>query len=109
MNDTNYISSIVKIIENSKETIINDNISVTRFRVQIPQVRNNTIVNITLWGNLGKDIANYYQVNDYILIEGYLSVRNKKKENFGIKNSKKVEITVLKVYPFLLNPNHNSS
>jgi hypothetical protein len=51
-----------------------------------------------LWGNLARDVLEYYKVNDYIIIEGYLSISKKKK-------SKKVEITVLKAYPFLLTSN----
>jgi hypothetical protein len=29
-----------------------------------------------LWGNLARDVATYYKINDYILIEGYLSLRD---------------------------------
>ena len=101
MGDTNYISGIVKILENPIQTIFDKNIPITKFRVQLPQVRNNTIIHLTFWGKLGQDIVNYYEINDYIIIEGYLSLRNKKMLN----SSKKVEITVLKVYPFLLNYN----
>jgi hypothetical protein len=99
MGDTNYISSIVKILENPIERTFNKNTSITQFRVQLPQIRNNIIVNLVFWGKLSQDIANYYKINDYIIIEGYLSLRDKKK----IQNSKSVEITVLKVYPFLLS------
>jgi len=105
MGDTNYISSIVKILENPTQTVFNKNIPTTQFRVQLPQVRNNVIINLVFWGKLSQDIANYYEMNDYIIIEGYLSLRDKK----TIKNSKKVEITVLKVYPFLLNYNRQSN
>ena len=106
MVDTNYIGSIVKILENPNQTTFNNTIPVTKFRVQFPQLRNNTIVTLTFWGNLARDVANYYKINDYILIEGYLSVRNKNLNKSIIKNSKKVEITVLKVYPFLLSYNN---
>ena len=105
MVDTNYISGIVKILENPVQTVFNNNIAITKFRVQFPQVRKNIIINLALWGNLGRDVVDYYQVNDYILIEGYLSLRDKQTTNSRIKNSKKVEITVLKVYPFLLSYN----
>ena len=105
MGDTNYISGIVKILENPIQTVFNNNIPITRFRVQLPQVRNNTIINLVFWGKLSQDITNYYEIDDYIIIEGYLSLRDKK----TIKNSKKVEITVLKVYPFLLSYNRRSN
>jgi single-stranded DNA-binding protein len=99
MVDTNYIGSIVKILETPNQTVFNNNIPVTQFRAQLPQFKNNTIVNLTFWGNLAYDVANYYNINDYILIEGYLSIRNKP----NLKNLKKVEITVLKVYPYFLS------
>jgi hypothetical protein len=102
MVDTNYTSGIVKILEDPVQTVFN-----TKFRVQFPQVRKSGIVNLVFWGNLGQDVVNYYQINDYILIEGYLSLRNNQIPR--IKNSKKFEITVLKVYPFLLSYNRKTN
>jgi len=109
MVDTNYISGIVKILENPVETIFDNDIAITKFRVQFPQVRKNIIIDLVLWGNLGRDVVDYYQVNDYILMEGYLSLRDKQTTNLRIQNSKKVEITVLKVYPFLLSYDHEAN
>jgi hypothetical protein len=110
MVDTNYTSGIVKILENPVQTVFNNNnIPITKFRVQFPQVRKNIVVNLVFWGNLGRDVVNYYQINDYILIEGYLSLRDNQITNSRIKNSKKVEITVLKVYPFLLSYNRKAN
>jgi single-stranded DNA-binding protein len=101
MGDTNMIGGIVRILETPRQKIFNTNISVTQFRVQFPRVRNNGVVHLTFWGNLARDVANYYKIDDYILIEGYISLRDKKIFNQIISKSKKVEITVLKVYPFL--------
>ena len=100
MVDTNYISTIVKILEIPNQTFFNNTVSVTRFRAQLPQVRNTRIINLIFWGNLSKSVSNYYQINDYIMIEGYLSFNNRYLLNSMQQNSKKVEITVLKVYPF---------
>jgi single-stranded DNA-binding protein len=98
MGDTNYLASIVKILEKPIQTVINDKIITTEFRVQLAQVRNTRIVKLVFWGNLARDVVNYYHVNDYIMIEGYLSLHDKK--NKLIKSKlKKVQITVLKVYP----------
>ena len=94
-----YISTIVKVLETPHQKSFNNNIFVTRFRAQLPQMKNSRIVNLIFWGNLAKNVANYYQTNDYILIEGYLSLQNKYLLNRVKSNSKKVEITVLKVYP----------
>jgi hypothetical protein len=105
MGDTNYFSGIVKVLENPRQTFFGDKIPVTIFRVEIPQIRNNRIISLVFWGNLAREVGTYYQINDYILIEGYLSIRTKKNMNLTIKNSKKVTVTVLKVYPFLLKSN----
>ena len=40
----------------------------------------------------------YYKINDSIVIEGYISVRNN-----GTTKNKQIEISVFKIYPFLLN------
>ena len=109
MVNTNYIGSIVKILENPGQTVFNNTISVTKFRVQFPQLRNTRIVNLIFWGNLAHDVSKYYRINDYILVEGYLSLNNQGRLPTMNKNSKKVEITVLKVYPFLLSQNRQIS
>jgi single-stranded DNA-binding protein len=103
MSDTNSISGVVKILETPKQLVLNNNILVTRFRVQFPQVRNNYIVHLKFWGNLARDVATYYKTNDYILIEGYIALKDKQTRTSKTQMSKKIEITVLKIYPFLLS------
>ena len=103
MSDTNYIGGIVKILEVPKQKFLNNTTAVTEFRVQLPQVRNTTIVHLIFWGNLARDVATYYKINDYILIEGYLSLRDKRSSSLIAQPSKQIEITVLKLYPFLLS------
>jgi len=103
MSDTNYIGGVIKILETPKQKVLKNNILVTKFRAQIPQLRNTRIVTLSFWGNLARDVTTYYKVNDYLLIEGYLSLRDKKNSNLTILKSKKIEITVLKVYPFFLS------
>lgn len=103
MSDTNLVGGLVKILETPKHKKFNSNIPITKFRVQFPQVRQTSLVHLTFWGNLANDIMNYYKVNDYILIEGYISVRDRKSFNNVTSKSKKIEITVLKIYPFRLS------
>ena len=98
MGDTNYISSVVKILEKPVQKVISDKIVRTDFRVQLAQVRNTQIAHLVFWGNLARDIMNNYQVNDYIMIEGYLSLPNKTNKELGKGQLKKAQITVLKVY-----------
>jgi single-stranded DNA-binding protein len=102
MSDTNFIGGIVKILETPKQSSINNNIFVTNFRVQFPQARNKLIVHLTFWGNLARDVAKYYQTDDYILIEGYVSLLDSRSFNFAIRPQKKIQITVFKIYPIAL-------
>lgn len=103
MSDTNFIGVIVKILETPKKKIIHKNILVTTFRVQLPQTPKNYVVSLKIWGNLVNDVLEYYSINDYILVEGYLAIQSNRNKNSKFQQKKKIEITVLKVYPFFLN------
>ena len=108
----NYVGGIVRILEIPKLKFLNKNISQTEFHVQFPQIRNKrsvTIVKLIFWGDFAHDVANYYRVNDYILIEGYLAFKKKELNNLGNKSLKKLEITVFKVYPLFLTSDRKSS
>ena len=98
MGDTNYIGSVVKILEKPVPTVINDKMVSTHVRVELVQVRNIQIADLVFWGNLARDIINTYQVNDYIMVEGYLSLSNKIDDKLINRPLKKVQITVLKVF-----------
>ena len=97
MSDTNYVISMVKILEKPIQKVLKGNIAVTKFRAQLPQIRNNRIITIILWGNLAHDIVNYYKLNDYIMIEGYLSSARRPKDTL-LQSSQKLYITVTKLY-----------
>lgn len=109
MGNANYFSGIVKILENPKQTFLKSKVPVTRIRVELPQKRTNRLAYLVFWGNLAKDAKNLYKINDYVLVEGYVSIRNKENTNLKAKSLKKLTITVLKVYPFLLQENRLSS
>lgn len=109
MGDTNYIGAIVKILETPRQKLSNnkDSFIITKCRAQLPQIRNSKIVTLIFWGTLARDVSTYYKINDYILIEGYLSLRNKSNKRLLTSTSKNIEISVLKIYPFLLNSNRS--
>ena len=102
----NHIGAIVKILETPKQKFINSNIVVVKVRAQLPSVRKSRIVKLVIWGKLALTVLDYYKVNDYILIEGYVSLRDNnnilKVNNKPLKN---VTISVLKIYSFILNRN----
>ena len=101
MGDTNYFSGVVKVLENPIQSFSDDETLMITFRVEISQIRQNKIVLLVFWNNLANGIKDYYQINDYIFIEGYTSIE---KKNFELldKNPKKIVITILKAYPFFL-------
>ena len=97
MGDTNYFSGTVKILENPIQKLIKKKTLVTTVRVEISQIRQTKLASVVFWGNLGNKIMNSYKRNDYLLIEGYTSI---KKTNLKLT---KIIITSLKAYPLLLN------
>ena len=102
MGNTNYFCSIVKILENPVQVKINDKISITTFRTELFQIRSNCINQIIFLVFLGKKsdkIKKYCRVNNYILVEGYLSIKEKKSNTLSSKTVKQIIVTVLKVYP----------
>ena len=109
MSDTNYIAAIVKILESPKTKTIKNKILITKFRAQLPQIRKTRVIDIVVWGNLANDVAKYYSTSDYILVEGYLSLRKFSQPNSNRKILKRARFTILKAYPFLLSSNHSNS
>ena len=96
----NYSTFIVKIIKKPVQSFFKNNISLTEFVGQFPQVRtknSRNTIRLTVWGNLSYDVLKYYKLNDYVVIEGYVSSRT------NSRNNKQSEISVFKIYPFLLN------
>nr|YP_010945721.1 hypothetical protein RN354_pgp006 [Ulnaria ulna]WGN98711.1 hypothetical protein [Ulnaria ulna] len=96
----NYISCIVRILEIPKIELASNNIEMVRFRVQLPSVRNKVqspiIIYSTIWGNLAYDIISYYRINDYALVEGYISTSSSSK-----KKDSSINLNITKLYPFL--------
>jgi single-stranded DNA-binding protein len=94
----------VKIVNEPISSQFKNNISLVEMLVKFSTVRKVKAIEtlrVLVWGNLAEDIIKYYQVNDYIIIEGY--VRNFSET--GIKDQ--VEVSVKKVYPFLLKSQKN--
>nr|YP_010537130.1 hypothetical protein ON770_pgp064 [Lithodesmioides polymorpha]UYC30917.1 hypothetical protein [Lithodesmioides polymorpha] len=100
----NYSNFIVKIIEIPKQSFFKDNTSVTEILVKFPQIRENKLAStfyLSIWGDLAYDILKYYNVNDYIIIEGYISLKSSISDYLIL--DKQVEISVFKIYPFIVN------
>jgi single-stranded DNA-binding protein len=101
----NYAIFTVKVIKNSGQSFFSDGTSLTELTVQLPQVRKNNnkvILQVSIWGKLSYDVAKYYQPDDYIIIEGYISIRNIDTDRVVNLLNKQVEISVFKLYPLFL-------
>jgi len=100
----NYVNFIVKIIEKPEQSFFKDDICITEVLVKVSQNKKTQYeipFRLSIWGNLGYDVMQYYQINDYIIIEGYLSLRENIFDNSTLKK-KQLEVSVFKIYPFLL-------
>jgi single-stranded DNA-binding protein len=106
MGDINYLGGIVRILETPKIQLNENEIPSTKFRVQFPQVRKkspSSIITIVIWGYLANDVTKYYRINDYILIEGYVSLRKSVNQKDIKKKSKYLQINLRKIFPLFLN------
>ena len=103
----NYVILTVKVLQNSGQSFFQDGTGLTELMVQLPQISKNypnLIVHLSIWGKLSYDVAKYYKLDDYIIIEGYILIKNL---NVSSLNSlslieKQVEISVFKLYPLRL-------
>jgi len=94
---------MVKVIGKPEQSFFDNDISVTEMIAKFYQFRDNSynICKISIWGNLSYDVMQYYQINDYLIVEGYISRRNSSFEKYNITTE--IEISVFKIYPFALN------
>ncbi len=99
----NYTSFMVKVIGKPEQSFFDNDISVTEMIAKFYQFRDNSynICKLSIWGNLSYDVMQYYQINDYLIVEGYISRRDASFEAYNITTE--IEISVFKIYPFALN------
>ena len=91
---TNYIIGIAKIIEEPEFKILDDDIYLTTCIVVLEESDN---INLNFWGDLAYYVLEQYQVDDYILIEGYISSQESE-ISIDLIVSKQIIFTVLEVY-----------
>ena len=99
----NYTSFMVKVIGEPQQSFFDNDISVTEILARFYQFRENSynLCKLVIWGTLSYDVIQYYQLNDYLIVEGYISRRTSDFEDQNLKTD--IEISVFKIYPFALN------
>jgi len=101
----NYVSFIAKILEKPRQIKFNDEICVNKFIAEFPNVdvtNFEPMVQVAIWDLDPENSSQYLFIGNYIIIEGYISIRE---TIFNEKNSfskKHIEVSVTKVSPFLL-------
>jgi|SRR5210317_503258 len=103
MGDTNYFSGTVKFLNNPTQKRFKKKSVLTKIWVEISQPRDNKPVLLIFWGNLGDEVKKFYQVNDYLFIEGYMAIQKTKSK------LTKIGITGSKVYPLFLTSKKKSN
>jgi single-stranded DNA-binding protein len=97
----NYASFVGKIIEKPEQSFFKNNVSVTEIVVNFFQIRKNNSdikLRISIWESLDNKLKKSYQLNDLIIIEGYISLRDSVFQNLNKIQDKEVEISSFKVY-----------
>lgn len=99
----NYTSLIVKIINKPNCTLSEQKILYTEVLGKFYQFRPNsqTLCKLSVWGKSAYEILKYSKTNDYLIVEGYLSLSKSTFKKLDITTN--IEISTFKVYPFSLN------
>lgn len=104
----NYSTFIVKILKKPEKSYFKEDICVAEVPAKFYQFQNSNAdqhLTLNFWGNLANDVITYYQLNDYIIIEGYIYSKRINNDINLSMNNKEIEISVFKIYPYLLNIN----
>lgn len=104
----NYCTFIVKILKKPEKIYFEDDLCVVELPAKFYQFKKSPFdkyLTLRFWGNLANDIVEYYEVNDYAIIEGYISLGKTKNEARLNRTNQQIEISVFKIYPYLLNIN----
>jgi len=101
----NFSAFIIKIIDQPEQSFFKEGIAVTEIRVKFTgnkiTINSNNTFNISIWVKSSFDITKNkdYKINDYFIIEGYISLRDNHSNIKTDSRSKHIEVSVLKIYP----------
>ena len=105
----NYSTFIIKLIEDPEQSSFENNIIVTEVVAQFATKYKKTIPNkntlrISAWGDLSDNLMKHFRKNDFLVVEGIISLRDNYYFNTTQQGQKKiVEITITSLYPYFSN------
>ena len=99
----NYASFLIKIIDKPNQKFFENNISVVELTAKFYQQQENSynICKLSIWSTFLYSIIPCYQLDDFLIVEGFISRRQCNFEKNTIPQD--IQISVLKIYPFTLN------
>nr|QXM17676.1 hypothetical protein Ycf41 [Chaetoceros pseudocurvisetus] len=98
----NYTTLMIKLIGKPKKGLLETDIPVTELVGKFYQFRKNkyTVCKILVWGNLASDLLSYYDPNDYLIVEGHISLQDSIIEDLNLKTT--IQVSAYKVFPYSL-------
>nr|YP_011005681.1 hypothetical protein V2479_pgp011 [Cutleria multifida]WAM62685.1 hypothetical protein [Cutleria multifida] len=94
----NHALFVVKVIKNPIHLIYKE-LETIEIKVEFPAPRQKNSKNqltLLLWGSYREDFLKYYKVQDYLIVEGILTLKGYQNEDNEVK------VIVKRLYPFLL-------
>jgi hypothetical protein len=99
----NHTILLVKIVTPPIKSSFKDGFYVTEMQVKFVPIKtklnSNDVIHLSIWDNLSSDTVKYYKVNEYIIIEGYISIRENLFNLSNYSNSNQISISVTNLYP----------
>jgi len=97
------INCVIRILELPEIKLYPNKIPYAKFNIELAKVRKNSntaIIKAELCGDLVYDFDKYSDINDYLIIEGYVSVFEY--DSNQILKKKGLIIHIIRLYPFLI-------
>jgi hypothetical protein len=94
MANTNYLTSTVLLLEAPNLEWKQDRLIKMELRAVLPERKENKLVHLVVWGELGNRNLEMFKPYQYLLLEGFLSLLSQTNSK-----TKKFQITAVKIYP----------
>lgn len=95
----NYSIFLIQLIERPRYTKMTDIISLLQVRAKFFEKNNensNFVLTLNIWGNFDSNIIKSYNINEFLLVEGYLIIS---KFNLNNQLKKQIHLTAVKIFP----------